>query len=110
VIRRTNGNYGVKIAYRDGEFLGLSVWIEKEEDEAYLWLGACVKENKGIGSAIVREQIEDIKSIGKYKKISVKVGEDYESAKYCLKKFGFEICGKENGVLFLEKMLDDGTK
>ncbi|MEM5871984.1 MAG: GNAT family N-acetyltransferase [Candidatus Aenigmatarchaeota archaeon] len=98
--------YGVKVAYRGDEFIGLILWHEKSSEEAYLWLGACSEQGKGIGSMILESVLEDMKKEG-YKKISAKVGKDNIIARRQLEKYGFIEINSEDDVCFMEKKLEN---
>lgn len=93
--------FGIKVAFAGNQFLGLTVWHEKNSKEAYLWIGAYSLSGKGIGSEVLKKVIEEIKVEG-FEKVSVKVGKENFIAKRHLEKFGFYESAEESETFLME--------
>jgi len=104
VRNRLKKKHGVKLAYINGEEIGLTVWHELDEETGYLWLGAYKIIGKGIGSIVLESIIDEMRK-NDYKRITVKTGMNTIAANRHLTKYGFKTVKNENGTLYWEKSL-----
>ena len=63
---RIQGRHGVVVAEIDGEPVGFAVWYETVPGIAYIWLTGVAEgfRGKGIGSALLRTVVNNVRELG----------------------------------------------
>lgn len=75
-----------------------------KENEENIWFGVCVLDKyqgKGYGKILIEKVLKEAKA-KEIKKIKLSVDEQNSKAYLMYKKYGFEVLGKKNDIIYME--------